>query len=368
MSSVKKKLAKISDWGLILAIGALYAMLQFFTFLRIYSQHKLDGYEIDLWMMLQDRVIALLIGILFVSIIVKTTRRFLLKNQSWPKIISIHLVFAILTSLVWYTCFIGIAMLFCKGEDCKQEGTQFIYWYLMNLDKLVLLYLFTVSLTYTYFYVQLDSINKIHQSQIKNQLLQTRLMMLKSQLHPHFLFNTLNSITSLIDLDGKRAKTMIADLGDLLRYVLDHKDRQIVSLDEELQLLAKYVDIEKTRYAEDLEIAWQVDPDLSEAQIPSMLLQPLVENAIQHGFSSNHSQLKINIALLKNGNDIMTIEIKDNGKGFEKEKADHIFELGTGLKNTYERLKSIYGNRFQFFVENLNPGVINRIEIPLRSN
>ncbi len=366
MASVKKKLAKISDWGLILAIGALYALLQIFTFLRIYSQNKLDGYEIDIWAMVQDRMIALLIGVLFVIIIVKTTRRFLLQDQSWPKIIGIHLVFAVLTSLVWYSCFVGVALFFCKGEDCGQQGIDFIYWYLMNLDKLVLLYLFTVSLTYTYFYVQLDSINKIHQSQIKNQLLETRLMMLKSQLHPHFLFNTLNSITSLIDLDVKRAKSMIADLGDLLRYVLDHKDRQIVSLDEELLLLSKYVEIEKTRYAEDLEIDWQVDSNLEEAQIPSMLLQPLVENAIQHGFSSNHPRLKVDISLRKSGRDALTIEIKDNGKGFENEKADHIFELGTGLKNTYERLKSIYGNHFQFLVENLNPGVVNRIEIPLR--
>ncbi len=365
---MKKELAKISDWGLILAIGALHALIQFFTFLKLISQKKLEGFEFEMWPMMRERFIGLVIAVVFTIIIVKTTRRFLLKNQSWRKIIGIHLLFALVTSLVWYSCFVGIAMLFCQGGDCQQESIEFIYWYLMNLDKLVLLYLFTVSLTYTFFYVQLDSINKMQQSLIQNQLLETRLMMLKSQLHPHFLFNTLNSIASLIDLDVKRAKSMIADLGDLLRYVLDHKDRQMVSLDEELQLLSKYIEIEKTRYAEDLEIEWRVDPNLEEVQIPSMLLQPLVENAIQHGFSSEHPRLRIDICLHKNGHDALTIEVKDNGKGFEKEKTDHIFELGTGLRNTYERLKSIYGNHFQFLVENLNPGVVSRIEIPLRRN
>jgi hypothetical protein len=238
-------------------------------------------------------------------------------------------------------------------------------WYLLNFDKLFLLYLFTVSVTYTYYYIQRDSINKIQKSQIETQLLQTRLMMLKSQLHPHFLFNTLNSIASLADIDIKRAKKMIADLGDLLRFVLDAKDLQIVSLEDEVALLSKYMAIEKTRFAEDLEIEMDIEPAIEQASVPSMLLQPLVENSIQHGFSSEHPYLKIKIQLYQQ-EDQLIIVVQDNGKGFNEQDSKRIFNKGTGLQNTFERLKSIYGEQFAFFVENLRPGVRNRIEIPLK--
>ena len=210
-----------------------------------------------------------------------------------------------------------------------------------------------------------DIVNKIQKSQIETQLLQTRLMMLKSQLHPHFLFNTLNSIASLADIDIRRAKKMIADLGDLLRFVLDAKDLQIVSLKDEIALLNKYMAIEKTRFAEDLEIEMNIEPAIEQAAVPSMLLQPRVENSIQHGFSSEHPNLKIKSHLYKQ-TDHLIIVVQDDGKGFNEKESRKIFNKGTGLQNTFERLKSIYGEQFVFFVENLKPGVRNRIEIPLK--
>ena len=362
MSFLKKKAGRIAEFRLILAISAVYTLIQFITFINICLKQQMDGQAIEFAPLLQDRMVACLIAYMYVTIIVLTTRRFLVDNKSWMKIIMIHLGFAVLISFLWYSTFTLVESLL--GHSAGYDAA-FLMWYLLNFDKLFLLYLVAVSVTYTYYYVQLSNTHKIQKSQIETQLLQTRLMMLKSQLHPHFLFNTLNSIASLIDIDIRRAKKMIADLGDLLRFVLDAKDLQIVSLKDEIALLDKYMAIEKTRFAEDLCIEMDVEETVKMASVPSMILQPLVENSIQHGFSSKHPQLKIKISLFKDHQKLIIL-VQDDGKGFQEKEARQIFNKGTGLRNTFERLKSIYGEQFDFFVENLRPGVSNRIEIPLK--
>lgn len=364
MSVKKTTNAKISDTHLILALSGLYALLQVSTFTRIYFEQLETEQAVDVPMLIRDRLVAFSIAMLYVVLIVKTTRRFLLENKSWPRIITIHLLFAVLISFLWYSTFLFAVSFFCTGEDCHKGKTDLLYWYLYNFDKLFLLYLVTASVTYTYYYVQRDSIHQIQRSQIENQLLQTRLIMLKSQLHPHFLFNTLNSIACLVDIDVQKAKNMIADLGDLLRHVLDHKDAQIVSVEEEMILLNKYIDIEKIRFSDDLEINLSIAPEVRGATLPSMLLQPIVENSIRHGFSRQYPSLKIDIEIYQEDKKLI-VSVEDNGQGFDAEKSPDIFAKGTGLKNTFERLKSIYSDRFRFFVENLHPGVRNRIEIPL---
>lgn len=355
-----------SDIRLMLVIAGLYTLTQLMTFLRIYSIRKMDKVPIDLPELLRDRLVAWPIGMLFVILIVKTTKRFLLQKISWPRIISIHLLFALLISFIWYISFIYVHKLIVPDASDSFRYFDRMYWFLINLDKLFLLYLITVSITYTYFYVQRDNENKIRQSQIEAQLLQTRLKMLQSQLHPHFLFNTLNSIVSLVDINVKKAKAMIADLGDLLRHVLDHRDEQIVSLNEEMNILRKYVEIEKTRFSDDLEVNWQLEGDLREAEIPNMLLQPLVENAIRHGFSRQHPRLHLLLHLERQA-DRLLIRVEDDGQGFDKTSENALFEKGTGLRITRERLQSIYGENFTFTVDNKHPGVRNFINIPLRA-
>ena len=356
------KVIRLAETRLIIAISVLYTMIQFITFINIGLKRQMHGSPLEIGAMLEDRLVACLIAYMYVTLIVLTTRRFLMKRKSWFNIILIHLVFAVLISFLWYSTFTLAESLLGNSNGYDED---FFVWYLSNFDKLFLLYLFTVSVSYTYYYVQLSNRHKIQKSQIETQLLQTRLMMLKSQLHPHFLFNTLNSIASLIDIDVRRAKKMIADLGDLLRFVLDFKDLQIVSLTDEIALLDKYMAIEKTRFAEDLRIEMEVEEAVKQASVPSMILQPLVENSIQHGFSSEHPQLDIRISLFREAESLIIL-VQDNGKGFQEKESQKIFNKGTGLRNTFERLKSIYGEQFNFFVENLTPGVSNRIEIPLK--
>ncbi|MCB0638759.1 MAG: histidine kinase [Lewinella sp.] len=353
-----------SDLKLIGAIGLLYAVIQLITLLRIYALYRLDRIQLDLSEAIRDRVVAWVIGFLFIILIVRTTKFLLTRNWSWVRIVPIHLVFSGLISFIWYFSFIKVAEWFCQGEDCGGPGEEFGYWYLVNLDKLFLLYIITVSITYTYYYVRRDDANRVRQSQMETQLLTARMKMLRSQLHPHFLFNTLNSIASLIDINVERAKIMVADLADLLRQVLDGQDRQQVALEEELSLLQRYVDIEKTRFSDDLTIDWEIDDQLLPYRVPAMLLQPLVENAIHHGFSRDHLLLHITIKVEKNG-DRLLLTVQDDGQGFSLSPGEDLFSQGTGLANTRDRLQALYNDDYSFTVLPTHPGVASMVDLPL---
>lgn len=359
------KKSRGSDLKLILVITAVFTLSQVTTFFRVYAQHQMDDVPLDWSVVIWDRVMAWIIGFIFLVAIVITTRRFLLEKKSWPMTIGIHLLIAAVVSFLWYVTLISVSKLIGPMNGEAFANFDLLYWFFMNFDKLFLLYLCTAIITYAYYYVQRDRDNKINRSRMENQLLEARLKMLQSQLHPHFLFNTLNSITSLMDVDIRKAKIMTVDLADLLRHVLAHKDVQLIDLDDEITILAKYVDIEKTRFSDDLTINWHLDGDFNRVQIPSMLLQPLVENSIKHGFSRQHPSLMVDIRL-KRLKDTLKIIIEDNGQGFSSQEAAGVFERGTGIQNTQQRLQSIYGNQHTFSVRTKEEGgVENFIEIPL---
>lgn len=350
---------------LILVISVVFTLSQVITFFRVYARNKMDGLPIVLGDMLIERLLSWVIGFVFLIAIVKTTRRFLLEKRSWVLTITIHMLIAAVFSFLWYSTYIFAMQLVTPPGGEEFIYYDLVYWFLFNFDKLFLLYLSTTIITYTYYYIQRDRDNKINQSKMANQLLEARLKMLKSQLHPHFLFNTLNSITSLMDMDIKKAKSMTVDLADLLRHVLAHKDNQLIDLDEEIEILTKYVDIEKTRFSDDLEVTMAMEGDFQGIQLPSLLLQPLVENSIKHGFSRRHPSIKVNIHI-KRSNDRLQITIQDNGHGFSPEEAAAVFEKGTGIQNTKQRLQSIYGDQHIFSVTSGEEGgVTNYIEIPV---
>lgn len=353
------------DYRLLLVVAGLYTLTQAINLVRTAILSEMENRPIDWLMVLQDRLIAWTIGMLFVLMIVLTTKKLLKAQISWARIMAIHVLTAFVVSALWFATFIGVSMLLYK-EEMSNNDWQFWIWFVNNFDKLFLLYLITVCITYTYYYVQRDTDNQVQQSTMKSQLLQTRLKMLQSQLHPHFLFNTLNSIVSLIDVDMKKAKSMIADLGDLLRRVLDHRDVQVVPLKEELEIVGKYLDIEKTRFSEDLQVIWEQEGLFQDAEIPNMLLQPLVENAIRHGFSRAHPSLDLRIIIQRKGSRLK-INISDNGQGIPESELGQVFAKGAGLSNTYERLKTVYGDDFIFQVENIHPGVRNFMDIPAKT-
>jgi two-component system, LytTR family, sensor kinase len=196
-------------------------------------------------------------------------------------------------------------------------------------------------------------------AQLETQLAQSQLNSLKMQLHPHFLFNTLNSISALIHDDAKTANEMLVRLSELLRIALNSEKMQKVSLKEELEFLQSYLEIEKMRLQDGLTVHFEIEKETLDAKIPNLILQPIVENAVKHGISSLSEGGKLLIkSRLENG--FVELSVKDNGVGI---KDSAIKSNGIGLKNTQERLEKIYGENHTFEII-LDDGVSVKIKIP----
>jgi signal transduction histidine kinase len=172
-------------------------------------------------------------------------------------------------------------------------------------------------------------------TQLEARLAEAKLGALKAQLRPHFLFNTLNAISAFMENDPKTARRMTAHLGDLLRRSLESSERQEVPLSEELSTVDDYLAIQEIRFEGRLEVAREVDPDVLSVPVPSFLLQPLVENAIEHGHAD---RIRLS-ARRRNGS--LEIQVSDDGVGLEASSNGN----GLGLKNTAARLEALYGDR-----------------------
>jgi two-component system LytT family sensor kinase len=214
-------------------------------------------------------------------------------------------------------------------------------------------------------YYQNFRASELAQSSLKTQLAQARLRALKMQLHPHFLFNTLHSISSLVLEDPPKANSMIARLGDFLRLTLENSDQQLVSLKEETEFLRCYLEIEQVRFGDRLTLAFELEPQTLSAQVPHLILQPVVENAIQHAIAPRATRGHINIEA-KRLNSLLRLEVRDNGPGIAS-NGDLLRTEGVGLSNVRARLHQIYGSDFRFELMNCKDGGLTVVmEIPFR--
>jgi two-component system, LytTR family, sensor kinase len=221
-------------------------------------------------------------------------------------------------------------------------------WWTFN----VLVYAMIAGLYYAWRTVRLET-----------QLVQARLDALVGQLQPHFLFNTLHTISAFVLEDPKQANRMIARLSELLRQSFNRERGPLVTLEEELELLDHYVAIQEARFGDRLRVTFRVDPGAASAVVPTLLLQPLVENAIRHGVVPNGSVAEISIAAVREG-DRLHLEVRDNGPGLNGNSSGG----GLGLANTRARLQELYGPSHRFELTNAPPpaarGALAVIDIP----
>jgi len=212
-------------------------------------------------------------------------------------------------------------------------------------------------------YYQNFRASELAQSSLKTQLAEAQLKALKMQIHPHFLFNTLHSISSLVLEDPPKANSMIARLGDFLRLTLENSEQQLVTLKEETEFLRCYLDIEQVRFGDRLTISFELEPQTLSAQVPHLILQPVVENAVQHAIAPRATRGHINIEA-KRLNSLLRVVVSDNGPGITSNAISPTKKC-VGLTNVRNRLQQVYGPDFRFELTNgTNGGLTVVMEIP----
>jgi two-component system, LytTR family, sensor kinase len=205
---------------------------------------------------------------------------------------------------------------------------------------------------------------QVASADLEARLAEAQLQNLQLQLQPHFLFNALNTISSVMYEDVRRADTMLARLSDLLRRALLTGHSQEVPLEEELALVKNYIAIMDERFGDDLQVQFVVDPQVVRTLVPHLILQPLVENAMRHGRNPGTAKLIVCIAATQENSDLL-LRVQDNGLGMAVDASDRIVK-GIGLSNTQQRLLSLYGPRQQMLLENAN-GLRVTIRLPLHT-
>jgi LytS/YehU family sensor histidine kinase len=201
-------------------------------------------------------------------------------------------------------------------------------------------------------------------SELRTQLVQSQLEALKMQVHPHFLFNTLHSISAMLSKDTEGARKMIVRLGDFLRLTLENSGSMEVTLRQEIEFLNGYLEIERVRFQDRLTTDIHVDPEVLDVRVPNLILQPLVENAMRHAVGTSKAGRVEVVAAPQNG--VVRIEVRDNGPGIQ---ADGVLDArrgrGLGLANTQARLFGLYGDAATFKLSN-GPagGLVVTLEIP----
>ena len=233
------------------------------------------------------------------------------------------------------------------------------------VDDVVFVYVPILLLAFTTAYYRQHRDQQLRTSRLEAQLEKSRLQALKSQLQPHFLFNTLNSISALMLTDVSAADRMITLLGDLLRTSLETASTQMTTLSQELEFLTCYIEIEKVRFEERLMVTFDVETETLEASVPHLLLQPLVDNAIKHGISRLVAGGEIRISARRD-HDELHLEVSDNGPGLQNHR--YSSPSGVGLRITRERLETIYGHEqsLELFSQP-EGGFTARVSIPLRA-
>lgn len=237
-----------------------------------------------------------------------------------------------------------------------------------NFSEGIGIYLLIALISYSFSYYRRYREGQIRTLQLEAQLSQAQLEALKMQLHPHFLFNTLHSISALLNKDPEVARRMITRLGDFLRLTLENSGAQEVTLQKEMEFLRCYLEIERIRFQDRLVTRLDVSNQVLDAKVPNLILQPIVENAIRHGITPRSTPGIIAIEA-KPHNGAVRIQIRDNGPGLPTHRSsDILFRKGLGLKNTETRLERLYGAAHVFDLANdPDGGLVVTLEIPFKN-
>ena len=363
--------AHLSLWQKGLLWLCIWTFLGLLQAARLYFVYYSDGVQLISWPQAMTWALAdWYIWGLLSFVVVPVTRRTSFRGSTWPRDLIIHLALALGIGALQLAIYAAVyAPLGTWFEH--QVGTSLGRTYLSLYEDLlrsklhgaVLTYFLIAFVAFALRYAAQYRAAEQRRQKLETRLVQAQLDALKMQLHPHFLFNTLNAITALIHSDPDAADRMIARLAELLRATLDSEAVQEVPLRQELEFLEGYLDIQRMRFGPRLSIHLEVAPDTLDAFVPHLILQPLVENAVMHGIAPRSEPGTVGVHARRSGGRLQ-IEVCDDGDGFLP--GEHVAgSAGRGLANTRDRLRQLYGELQEFTVENdAVAGVRVRIDIP----
>src|SRR3989440_11827222 len=298
--------------------------------------------------------------------ILKLARRFPLERHRWIKSSLLHLTASAIFAVLLLAIYVLVS--FLAG---LQSGEQlFLPAYrnqlVTSLHSQILTYWMIVGLTHAIHYYRKYRERELRAAQLETKLARAQLDALKMQLHPHFLFNTLNTISVLMNEDVILANRLLLRLSDLLRLALNTTDAHEVPLRQELEFLRSYLEIEQTRFQDRLTVRLDIDAGAFEAQVPNLILQPLVENAIRYAVAPRATKSTIEIRATRLNGQI-ELQVRDDGPGIEgTQKTAGV--AGIGLRNTRSRLEKLYGSAHSFDLLTADGGGLAvRITIPFHT-
>jgi two-component system, LytTR family, sensor kinase len=283
---------------------------------------------------------------LLAPIVLLLASRFPLDRERWMRSLPVHLVAVLALTFVHVVMAESIrySLALAASEVWMKNMTWWSHvsrTYFISFDWEMMTYWAIIGFWHATAYYRVAQDRALKASRLGTQLAEAQLQALQRQLHPHFLFNTLNAISALMHRDVEAADQMLARLSDLLRIALDMRGAQEVALKDELEFLQKYLEIEQTRFGERLAVRYDIDPATLDAQVPNLILQPLVENSVRHAVAVRIEPGLIAIRARKVGTNL-ELSVHDNGPGLPKAPGTQPGK-GVGLSNTRSRLEHLYG-------------------------
>lgn len=355
--SVFKRLARLGIiWGVWTIVGLFFSSQ---VFMMYYSERQpipytraflVQGSACYLWAFVTPLILWL-------------SRRFRIERDQWVRKVVLHFLFSLALVTVLIALHFVVYMLLV-GRASSITPLRLLGYLYPNLDRWLLVYWFILLMSHAFNYYNSYRKGELKASQLRTQLVQSQLEALKMQVQPHFLFNTLHSISALLSKDTEGARKMITRLGDFLRLTLENSGSMEVTLQQEIEFLNGYLEIERIRFQDRLTTDINIDPAVLDARVPNLILQPIVENAMRHAVGNSRSGHVEITAAPRNG--CVHIEVNDNGPGLQVDRTSETRRgKGLGLANTQARLVGLYGTAARFEMTNRPSGGLTvAIEIP----
>ena len=356
----------------LVSLGLVFGFWTFFSFFnanQIYFGMRGEGMRHSWWRIVYWQFLVWNIWTCWTPLVMWAGRRLPIDRSSWARSLLVHLPLSLSLSAL-HLALCTLLTILIEPFDTWSSKATFLEQYLTTLRFWMpvefIIYWATLGLSHTLSYYEKYRERERRAGQLEAQLVQAELKSLRMQLHPHFLFNTLNAIVGLVrDQKNKQAVNMIAGLSNLLRHSLESAGKQEIPLKEELDFLELYLDIQQMRFPDRLKVQMEIAPEALGVYVPNLILQPLVENAVRHGIAERvtSSLLKVS-ARRENGS--LLIKVYDDGPGLKagwqmKENG------GIGLANTRERLQQLYGQEHHFDIRNHKDGGVEAtLLIPVR--